>query len=97
MTELPRPVEGVDSVSVVRAGIIELRDQALAQGAFQETVLLSHAAAWLWTLERMERDADCVCNVGAQECPVHPGNTWDQERKVAFRKDWDARVVKEDG
>lgn len=38
----------------------------------------------------------CLCNVGAQECPVHPGNTWDQERKVAFRKEWDARVVKDE-
>ncbi len=34
----------------------------------------------------------CVCNVGVQECPVHPGRLMDQEEKVAFRKAWDARV-----
>lgn len=35
----------------------------------------------------------CLCNIGAQECPVHPGNTWTQEEKIAFRKKWDQRVV----
>lgn len=92
---LTPPVEGVDSVSVVRAGIIDLRNEALSQGAFQETVLLSHAAAWLSVLEDMEKAADCVCNVGVQECPVHPERLWDQERKIAFRKTWDEKVVKE--
>lgn len=54
-------------------------------------------AAALDRLTALEGTSDCVCDVGVQECPVHPGRLWDQERKVAFRKDWDARVVKEDG
>lgn len=91
---LTPPVEGVDSVSVVRAGIIDLRNEALSHNAWSWVTLLSHAAAWLSVLEDMEKAADCVCNVGAQECPVHPGNTWDQERKIAFRKAWDEKVVR---
>lgn len=34
----------------------------------------------------------CVCNVGAQPCPEHPGHTKTQDEKIAFRKAWDARV-----
>jgi hypothetical protein len=36
--------------------------------------------------------AICVCHVGAQECPVHPGNVRDKEQKIEFRKAWDAGV-----
>lgn len=39
-------------------------------------------------------ETGCVCTVGAQECPVHPGNAWTQEEKVAFRKAWDERVAR---
>lgn len=34
----------------------------------------------------------CVCRVGAQECPIHPGNTRTKEEKIAFRKAFDAEV-----
>lgn len=36
----------------------------------------------------------CVCNVGVQVCPEHPGRVRlkTQEEKIAFRKQWDARV-----
>lgn len=34
----------------------------------------------------------CECNIGVQQCPVHPGRLLDQEQKIAFRKAWDARV-----
>lgn len=35
----------------------------------------------------------CVCEVGVQECSVHPGRLLTQEQKIAFRKAWDARVA----
>lgn len=44
------PVLGIDSAPVVRQGLIELRDAALAQGAFGVSVLLSHAVAWMSVL-----------------------------------------------
>lgn len=44
------PVLGIDSAPVVRAGLIELRDAAMAQGAFGVSVLLSHAIAWMSVL-----------------------------------------------
>ena len=34
----------------------------------------------------------CLCAVGAQPCPVHPGNTRTKEQKIAFREAWDATV-----
>ena len=37
----------------------------------------------------------CVCNVGVQECPEHPGRLRIKEEKIAFRKEWDARVREE--
>lgn len=40
----------------------------------------------LWVRRR------CLCNVGAQECPVHPGHTASKEEKIATRLRWDARV-----
>lgn len=48
------PVLGIDSASAVRQGLIELRDAALAQGAFGVSVLLSHAIAWMSVLEPEE-------------------------------------------
>jgi len=38
----------------------------------------------------------CRCNIGVQECPMHIDHLWSKEEKIAFRKAWDARVVKED-
>lgn len=35
----------------------------------------------------------CVCNVGVQECPEHPGRLWTQEQKIAHRKAFDAKVT----
>lgn len=39
---------------------------------------------------------ECLCNVGAQECPSHPDRPFlrgdDKEGQLAFRKAWDARV-----
>lgn len=35
---------------------------------------------------------DCLCNVGVQECPVHPGRLRTKDEKIAFRKAWDAAV-----
>lgn len=51
-------------------------------------------AAALERLAALEGTSDCVCDVGVQECPVHPGRLWDQERKIAFRKAWDEKVVR---
>ena len=52
-----------------------------------------------FALVRMERvpghegwHGACVCNVGVQECPIHPGRLRSKEEKIAFRKAWDARV-----
>ena len=40
--------------------------------------------------------AECLCNVGAQECQIHPARPFlrgsDKEGQLAFRKAWDARV-----
>ena len=36
--------------------------------------------------------SECLCNIGCQECPEHPGNLMTQEEKIAFRKRWDERV-----
>ena len=32
----------------------------------------------------------CVCNVGVQECPVHPGRLLDAYGRMDFEKAWDA-------
>jgi hypothetical protein len=46
-----------------------------------------------WEVQRAMTEAiDCVCNVGVQECPVHPGRLKTQEEKIEFRKKWDARA-----
>lgn len=37
----------VDSISSLRDQIIELRDEALKQGDFKWTVILSHTIAWM--------------------------------------------------
>ena len=42
-----------------------------------------------------DQEAGCLCNIGAQECPLHPGRTRDKEERIAFRKWWD-RQVEED-
>lgn len=34
----------------------------------------------------------CLCDIGVQDCVVHPGRLRSKEQKIAFRKDWDARV-----
>ena len=34
----------------------------------------------------------CVCNIGVQECPVHPGRLLSKEEKIQFRKNWDSKV-----
>lgn len=47
---------------------------------------------YLRTLVRGVDEGECVCTIGAQPCPVHPGNTKTQDGKIAFRKQWDARV-----
>lgn len=36
----------------------------------------------------------CVCDVGVQECSVHPGRLMTKEQKIEFRKWWDAQVEK---
>lgn len=38
-------------------------------------------------------EGSCLCNVGVQECPVHPGHLMTKEEKIQFRKDWDKKVV----
>lgn len=35
----------------------------------------------------------CLCNVGVQECPIHPGRLYTEEEKIQFGKDWNARVT----
>jgi hypothetical protein len=35
---------------------------------------------------------ECVCNVGCQECGLHPGRVLTKEQSIAFRKKWDAEV-----
>lgn len=39
--------------------------------------------------------SNCLCNVGAQECPIHPGRLRTKQQKIEFRKEWDKRVQKE--
>lgn len=41
----------------------------------------------------MSDDAICVCNIGVQECSLHPGRLWDKDKKIEFRKQWDAKVT----
>lgn len=38
---------------------------------------------------------NCVCNVGVQECPRHPGRLMTQEEKIQYRKQWDEKVVRD--
>lgn len=35
----------------------------------------------------------CVCDVGVQECQLHPGQLRTRDEQRAFAKAWDARVV----
>lgn len=35
----------------------------------------------------------CVCNVGVQECPVHPDRLWSEEKRKQFGIDFNARVM----
>lgn len=46
-----------------------------------------------WTVYRwnMRARTVCLCLIGAQECPAHPGNTLSKEEKITFRKTWDSR------
>lgn len=37
-------------------------------------------------------DIECLCNVGAQHCPLHPNHRMTQFEKIEFRKTWDQRV-----
>ena len=55
---------------------------------------LARAADLLATLDAYDADVvgECLCRVGVQECPVHPGRLLAKEQKIAFRKEWDARV-----
>jgi len=50
---MSRPTE-VDSPTVVRDGLIDIRNQALVMGNFSLAVLLSHAIAWLAYLIELE-------------------------------------------
>ena len=34
---------------------------------------------------------ECVCNIGVQECPIHPGRLRTEDEKIKFEQDWDAR------
>ena len=38
------------------------------------------------------REPVCVCNIGVQECSLHPGRLRTKEQKIEFRKMWDAEV-----
>lgn len=35
---------------------------------------------------------ECVCNVGVQECPIHPGRLLTTLERILNEKDWDRRV-----
>lgn len=48
------PVLGLDPAPVVRDGLIQLRDRALAVGNVGLTTLLSHAIAWMSVLTEEE-------------------------------------------
>lgn len=39
------------------------------------------------------RDEVCLCNVGVQECPTHPGRLLSKDERIAFRKAWDDRAA----
>jgi hypothetical protein len=34
----------------------------------------------------------CVCNIGVQECTVHPGRLFTTLERILFEKEWDRRV-----
>lgn len=55
MSKLTPPVEGVDSVTEVRQGLIEYRNAEMMVGAFRRATLLTHAIAWLSVLEDIEK------------------------------------------
>lgn len=44
-------------------------------------------------LDREDEQKRCLCNIGAQECPVHPDHLMSKEAKIQSRKDWDARCT----
>lgn len=53
----------------------------------------------IWALELAEAlrqefglPDGCLCNVGVQECPLHPDRLFTKEQKIAFRKWWDEKV-----
>ena len=33
---------------------------------------------------------NCVCNIGCQACPVHPGNLFTLDQRFDFERRWDA-------
>lgn len=39
----------------------------------------------------------CVCNVGAQRCGVHPDRLRTKRQKAEFARAWDAQVVESYG
>jgi hypothetical protein len=53
--------------------------------------LIRYVAAWLGEPEGVA-ELQCVCNVGVQQCPAHPGRLKTQDERIAFRKAWDAAV-----
>lgn len=63
-------------------------------GIAQTTGFLCCRCSGSWDLLGMpDRPGQvCLCNVGVQECPIHPGHLMTQEEKIASRKSWDARV-----
>jgi len=57
-------------------------------GIIRQSMKVAIAAAFA------QKDA-CVCTIGVQECSEHPGQLRTKEEKIAFRKEWDARVGEE--
>jgi hypothetical protein len=61
----------------------------------RERALINSAAAIDIVVRRYlaaQPDTLCRCDVGCQECPVHPGRLKTKEECIAFRKAWDAKV-----
>ena len=52
LPEFPREVDDLD---VVRAGLIERRNEAISAFAVEDMVLLSHAIAWLHWAQKVRK------------------------------------------
>jgi hypothetical protein len=71
-------------------GIGMAYDQHLLEQAWYAGVCFGALAEADAAAEARARAEACVCNIGVQPCPVHPGNLRTIDERFAFERAWDA-------